>query len=108
MPFLQALTRVAQTFHDQRRSQREYVQFPAWIDICNGAQPLDCTVLDVSEDGARIEGLFPARLPEKLFLVLNKQGTRRRRCRMVWRRNQEIGLAYLGPLEIVRSSKLPF
>ena len=103
MSLLQAITRAKQSFIEQRRSLRENVQFPAWIDIGNGAAPRDCTVLDVSEDGARIMVAFPAELPKEFYLVLSKQGTRRR-CQLVWRSDEEVGISYLGPLEFGRLS----
>jgi hypothetical protein len=99
MSLLQAFTRTTKTASEQRRSQREHVRFPAWIDARDGTPLHDCTVLDVCEDGARIEGVFPAELPEQFDLVLNKEGTRRRHCRMVWRSDRQIGLSYISPLE---------
>jgi hypothetical protein len=92
-----------QTFIEQRRSLREKVQFAAWIDVGNGAAQRDCTVVDVSEDGARIMVASPAELPQEFYLVLSKHGTRRR-CRLVWRSDEEVGMSYLGPLEFVRLS----
>jgi hypothetical protein len=40
----------------------------------------------------------PADLPKEFYLVLTKSGTRRR-CRLVWSSEQEIGVFYLGPIE---------
>ena len=101
MSLLQTIARVEQTVIEQRRSIRENVQFPAWIDVGNGAALRDCTVLDVSEDGARVTVASPAQLPKEFYLVLSKHRTRRR-CRLVWRSDEEVGLSYLGPLEFWR------
>jgi hypothetical protein len=95
----QAFARVTQTFIEQRRSIREHAQFPAWIDVGDGSQPRDCTVLDVSEDGARIMVSSPAKLPKEFWLVLSKDTTRRRHCQMVWRSDTEVGLKYLGAIQ---------
>jgi len=54
MPFVQAISWVAKTFRERRRSLREDVRHSAWIDAGNGSPPRLCAVLDVSEDGARI------------------------------------------------------
>jgi hypothetical protein len=97
LSLLQALIGVRQAFIEQRRSVREYVRFPAWIDTGNGAELRDCTVLDVSEDGARIAIAAPSELPEEFFLVLSRSGAKRR-CRLVWRSREEAGLSYLEPL----------
>lgn len=99
MSLLQAIKRVKQTFIEQRRSIREDVQFPAWIDIADGSQPRNCTVLDVSEGGARIMLSSPTELPKDFWLVLTKDRTRRRYCRLVWRSDTQIGVAYLGPIQ---------
>ena len=99
MRVIQAITRIRQTFNEQRRSVREAVQFPAWIDFGNGTQRRSCTVLDVSDYGARIMLESSAPAPKELWLVLTKGGTRRRRCRVVWQSDGQIGVSYLGPIE---------
>ncbi len=98
MSLLQSLIGARQAFVEQRRSLREYVRFPAWVDIGNGAPLRDCTVLDVSDDGVRIALAAPAELPEQFHLVLSRSGARRR-CRLAWRTQQEAGLSYLEPLD---------
>jgi hypothetical protein len=97
MSLLQTITRIKQAFIEQRRSIREYVHFPAWTEIGDGTQRRECTVVDVSKDGARIVMSSPTRLPKEFWLVFTKDGTRRRRCRIVWRSQQQIGVTYLGP-----------
>ncbi len=99
MSLFQALARFKQSYIERRRSLRENVQFPAWIDIGDGSQPRNCTVLDVSDGGARIEIAFPAELPKEFWLVLSRDRTRRRYCRRAWRSTTEIGVEYLGPLQ---------
>jgi hypothetical protein len=99
MRVMQAIARIRQAFNEQRRSVREAVQFPAWVDFGNGTQRRNCTVLDVSDHGARIMVESSASVPREFWLVLTKSGTRRRRCRVVWRSDGQIGVSYLGPLE---------
>jgi hypothetical protein len=105
VPLLQAITRAMPTYHDQRKTLREHVQFPAWIDVGDGEAPRACTVLDVSEDGARIMLQSPVRLPRTFDLLFNQEGTRRRPCRMVWRVDEQVGVNYAGPL--VATEPLP-
>ena len=97
MSLLQTIMGVRQAFIDQRRSQREDVRFPAWIDVGSG-ELRECTVLDVSDEGARLAIKSPRTLPEVFYLVLSRNGTRRP-CRLIWRSDDEIGLFYLGPLD---------
>jgi hypothetical protein len=99
MPFLQAITWVARTFKERRRSLREDAGYSAWIDIGDGTPPRLCAVLDVSEDGARILLASAVALPQEFSLVFTKYGTIRRRCRLVWHSGVELGVNYLGPLE---------
>jgi PilZ domain len=99
MSLLQVITRFKHTFIEQRRSIREHVHFPAWIEIGEGSQRRECTILDVSESGSRLLMSSPARFPKEFWLVFSKDGTRRRRCRMVWRSNEQIGVTYLEPLQ---------
>ena len=95
----QAMSRVTLPFHDQRRSPRQNIQYPAWIDVGDGTPLHECTVLDVSDDGVRLMLSAPIALPKYFHLVFNKEATRRRPCRLVWRLDNEIGLNYLGSLQ---------
>jgi hypothetical protein len=99
MSLLQAISRFTQNFIEQRRSIREHVYFPAWTETGNGSQRGECTVLDVSESGARIMVSPLVRFPKEFWLVFSKDGTRRRRCRIIWRSNEQIGVTYLEPLQ---------
>jgi hypothetical protein len=97
LSLLQAIMGVRQAFIEQRRSLREDVRFPAWVDVGSG-ELRDCTVLDVSDEGARIAIDAPHLLPVAFYLVLSRSGTRRP-CRLIWRSKDEAGLFYLGPLD---------
>jgi len=98
MSLLQVISRFKQSFIEQRRSIRERVNFPAWIDVGDRSQRIECTVLDVSEGGARLMVPESAKLPREFWLVFSKSGTRRRRCQKVWRSDEQIGVTYIGPL----------
>ena len=99
MSLFEAFARFKRTFIEQRQSIREQVKFPAWIDFGDGSQPRDCTVLDVSEDGARIIVSSPAELPKEFWLVLSADRMRRRQCRIVWSSDTQVGVRYLGAIQ---------
>jgi hypothetical protein len=99
MQLLQALFRFGQTFIEQRRAIRDHVCFCAWIANDTDARYWECTVLDVSDTGARIVIPSPTRISKEFWLVLSKDGSRRRRCQLVWRSDSQIGLKYIGPLQ---------
>jgi PilZ domain len=98
MSLFRAIARFKWPFIELRRSVRENVQFPAWIDIGDGSRPRRCEVLDVSEGGARIMVPSQDQLPKEFWLVLSNERTRRRHCRMVWRSDTQVGVAYLGDI----------
>jgi hypothetical protein len=97
MPLLQeALARVKH-FIDQRRSSRHSTRCPAWIEFDDHTAPLRCTLVDVSEGGARIEVAAPHRLPDEFALILADDVAHARRCQIVWRGDNEVGISYLDP-----------
>jgi hypothetical protein len=97
------LSKVLQRFGrrhvEQRRSIRESVNFPAWISVGTD-NPAPCTVLDVSEHGARIQVGAVAELPELVDLLFTRDGSRQRRCQIAWRSDGQIGVCYIGPVEV--------
>ena len=94
---LETYARVKQAFVEQRRSFRHSTRCRAWIEFDNDAPPVSCTLVDVSEGGARIEVAEPARLPEEFSLILIEDAAHVRRCRIIWRGDNEIGISYLEP-----------
>jgi hypothetical protein len=94
---LQTLTRVRQAFVERRQAMRHDTRCQAWIEFDSDAPPRQCTIVDVSEGGARIEVSTPGDLPEDFSLVLMEDAAHIRRCRIVWRTDAEIGVRYLEP-----------
>jgi hypothetical protein len=94
---LQTIARVKQAFIDQRRSQRYPTNCRAWIEFDDHTPPLNCTLVDISDGGARIEVAAPHRLPEEFSLILTEDAGHVRRCRIIWRADNEIGISYLEP-----------
>jgi hypothetical protein len=99
MSFLQVIARPRPSFIEQRRSTREHVDFPAWIQSDVEVRSRECTVLDVSDGGARIMVSQRMRIPTEFWLVFSRDGKKRRRCRVVWRSEDQIGVTYLGQLQ---------
>ena len=97
MTLLQTFTRVKQAIADQRRSFRHATRSPAWIEFDNDTPPQSCTVVDISDGGARIEVTSADRLPEEFSLVLTDDAAHVRRCRIAWREDGQIGVSYLEP-----------
>jgi PilZ domain len=60
---------------------------------CRKRGAMDCMIRDLSEDGARIALSQAVALPEMIELDI-PQRELRRRARVVWRRNDEVGLCF--------------
>jgi PilZ domain len=91
------LVRAKQRLDEQRRSQRHLVQCPAWIDTGRGAPLRNCTICDVSETGARIMIESPETVPTDCWLLASSDGASRRRCKVIWQSDDQIGVSYLDP-----------
>jgi len=98
--FSQLENKSAQTqecYVDQRQTRRHRVHCPAWVDVLDGSPVRSCTLWDVSEAGARLTIEQPDLLPKEFSLVLSSDGSIRRRCRVIWRSDDQIGVRYLTP-----------
>ena len=85
-----------ESYIKQRQSPRQRENRAAWIEVNNGAAPMDCIFWDVSEAGVRITIDTPRSVPQEFFLVLSRDGKVRRRCRVVWRSNEQVGACFLS------------
>jgi hypothetical protein len=80
---------------DKRRNVRRPLSYPGNIDVGDGSPLRDCVLHDASEHGAQIAVAAPDELPDTFILALGFEGTARRRCRVVWRTEDRIGVEYL-------------
>jgi hypothetical protein len=81
---------------DRRASPRKALGRDAFI-CCDDGKPIGaCQLSDVSATGARL-GVTPrvlAGLPDVFILVLAKQAKVHRRCRVVWRGADAVGVRF--------------
>ena len=61
----------------------------------DGAIIASCLVRDVSERGVRLGVKAAEVLPDQFILQLTRNGRVLRRCRVVWRRGEEVGVEYI-------------
>jgi len=68
----------------------------AWIEDRRGLRK--CTLSDIAEGGAkiRLDTLEP--VPDQFVLQLAADGSVVRKCRVVWRNGQDVGVAFDTPL----------
>lgn len=79
---------------EKRRSLRRPLSHIAHIATGLG-QPLQCSMSDVSEAGARIALPYPKSAPQEFLFLLKPDLPRW--CRVVWRSEHEIGVAFIDP-----------
>ncbi len=76
---------------EHRVSPRHRVLKSGTIEFGGGA--IDCTVRNLSENGAALEVVSPVGIPERFDLVLVAEHIHRP-CRVVWRKEKRIGVAF--------------
>lgn len=70
------------------------LDLPAFLYTAEG-QPLGaCRMREVSGAGATLASAPSGDLPEMLLLSLSRNGKVRRRCRLMWRNEDEIGVHF--------------
>lgn len=92
MPFGQT----EKSYIKQRQAPRQREERRVWIDAGNGIVQ-ECTLWDISEAGVRITVDSPREVPFEFVLLLSKDGKTRRRCRVVWRSEDQVGARFLAP-----------
>jgi hypothetical protein len=86
---------------ERRKSLRKPFSHPASLLHPDGKPICGCTLRDISETGARlrigerVEAGNP-QLPSKFILAISKSGNVFRRCEVVWRNQNEIGVRFAG------------
>ena len=76
----------------------------ALIDIGDDSPPRNCMICDVSQQGARIAVVRQNDIPDEFRLMLGGGGAHRR-CRVVWRTEQQVGVAFFTEPQIAVAAK---
>jgi hypothetical protein len=80
---------------DLRKKPRDTVQRPGWIALGKGTKLLECIVWDESESGARLDIQGAGHAPDEFYLYLSLDFMSRRRCRVAWRSERQLGVEYV-------------
>jgi len=92
---------------DKRKARRHRMRHDAWL-VLDGGERCECALSDVSDRGARINVHDSETIPDNFLLLLAQNGAARRRCRVIWRKPQQIGVKFETWLdERVRASRAP-
>jgi hypothetical protein len=77
----------------ERRSVQRHRVLKHGTLAFRGGGSIDCTVRNLSSQGARVDVTGPVGLPESFTLVIEANHFLRR-CHKVWRSEQRIGVAF--------------
>jgi hypothetical protein len=77
------------------RSTRKSIQQPAWLILEGNFAARPCTVLDLSDSGAKIEASEPSPIRTRLRLAFSRDVRTGRPCEVVWQRGKTIGVKFV-------------
>jgi hypothetical protein len=86
---------------ERRQCLRLGITIPALIYVRDGASLCPCTVLDVAQGGGRIRLEADVAVPDHFDLLFTKGGTVRRACRVIWRHDGYLGVAFSARFDSV-------
>lgn len=80
---------------DRRQNFRVELTAPATLELPNRTAPLPCTIVNLSNGGARIAGVKGASLPDEFSIRIGTGRNALRACRVAWRLPDEVGVAFI-------------
>jgi hypothetical protein len=98
MPLLHSVMTILRSgYHgpERRKHPRKTIIDTAWIASQDGTPPRVCVVWDISQGGARLTLASDEALPDQFILLESRGDTNGRRCRVVWRSPEHIGIQFL-------------
>lgn len=82
----------------QRTHPRKTINAVGYLYTSDGWPIGECVVRDISAAGAKFVHKITDELPRQLILALSKDAHVRRRCELVWRRDDQVGVRFLQPV----------
>jgi hypothetical protein len=80
----------------RRKSLRRSFGYPARLRFGGELPSVACVIVDISHTGARLQVPEPADVPNEFALLIGGRPDVRRRCRVVWRSHDLIGVRFQG------------
>jgi hypothetical protein len=93
------MTETRMSFAEKRKNLRRSISYPAFIDLGDGSSTIECTLCDASQEGALLSVAEPDGVPDEFILALSSDGAARRRCRVAWRTEEQVGVEFLKGLK---------
>jgi hypothetical protein len=92
---------------EKRAQPRQDLHWDSLIVKIDGSIVDGCTMVDVSSSGARLIVKAPAEVPDEFDLLLSRNGSVRRRCKVMRRSDEEVGVQFLHPHPAVQKGHRP-
>lgn len=80
---------------NRRKHVRHEVNYSCWLGTAAASPLVMGRVRNISEGGAKVTCRAPADVPDTFDLFMTPDGKVGRRCKVVWRLNDAIGLMFL-------------
>ena len=77
-----------------RQGNRDQVDRVAWISVGDGRPLRNCTLIDISDSGAKVELEDADDIPGIFSLWLSRHGHPRYSCRVIWNQKNKIGVQF--------------
>ncbi len=81
---------------DLRKTARTPIGSKVWIRFDDGFSVRECRLIDLSSGGIRIQVKAPFDVATLFSLLMKRNASPGRRCRVKWRRGNEIGAEFVG------------
>ncbi|KAF0134875.1 MAG: hypothetical protein FD152_1406 [Xanthobacteraceae bacterium] len=80
---------------DRRSGRRQDLRYAARIETLTDGTEIPCTLLDVSQTGARLVAKDPEQVPDEFLLRLAVGRQALRHCAVVWRAGANVGVRFI-------------
>ena len=82
---------------DRRTAQRRGIHWKALMIGATGQPIGECTIVDVSNSGARLLLENAIEPPDSFVLIMARNGDVRRHCEVTWRDDESVGVKFVRP-----------
>src|SRR5215217_609696 len=92
----------------REKRQHERIEWlsPGAIYVSGGSSPIPCVVSNISRYGAKISRVEAATLPDEFTLdIWPSKGQAAWRCRIIWRKNDQLGVRFPEPYPIIKGDR---
>ena len=89
-----------------RRYRRVDLSYVARVLSLQADLICDCAIVDVSEGGARIAVLATEMVPDEFLLTLSASSDVSRRCKVAWRRDDEVGVIFVKTVDAAATARI--